>query len=41
MNFYIAVDDAIVIDASDLSIQQVVEIIVSKAHIMIENKKNA
>jgi len=35
------VDDAIVIDTSDLSIQQVAEIITSKAHVMIENKKNA
>jgi len=35
------VDDAVVIDTSDLSIQQVAEIITSKAHVMIENKNNA
>jgi CMP/dCMP kinase len=35
------VDEAVVIDTSDLSIQQVVEVIVSKAKIMIEQKKNA
>jgi cytidylate kinase len=35
------VDDAVVIDTSDLSIQQVVDIITSKAHVMIENKNNA
>ena len=35
------VDDAVVIDTSDLSIRQVVDIIVSKANIIIENKENA
>lgn len=35
------VDDAVVIDTSDLSIRQVVEIIVSKAKIIIEKKSNA
>jgi cytidylate kinase len=35
------VDDAVVIDTSDLSIHQVVDIITSKAEIMLEKKNNA